>query len=103
MMIWTILAITALSNVIAVALASAHERVTQATRAALKRERMGGGLISLGLLLSLFNIALATCWTLYAFEVEDWRFAAITWIPIVLGWIVRWTRPNYGDPNKVIR
>lgn len=86
-MIWTILITTVLTNLLALAVSSANERVHQATRAAVKRERKFRGGIVAGLLFMALGWTQATCWTVYAFQVEDWRFAAIAWVPIVAAWI----------------
>lgn len=91
-MIWTILIATALINLVSLALAGANQRVHQATIAAIKREDGLRGGVTLGAVALLSGLSLATCWTVYAFQVEDWRFAAIAWIPIVTGAISRAVR-----------
>lgn len=53
--------------------------------------KLRGGLVAGGVFI-VAGLTLATCWTVYAFQVEDWRFAAIAWIPILAGWINRAVR-----------
>jgi len=90
--IWTILIATVVANLFGLALASANERVQQATRAAIKQQGGLRGGITTAVVAVLAGLTIATCWTVYAFQVDDWRFAAIAWVPVVAGWINRAVR-----------
>lgn len=83
MTIWAILILTSAMATVGLATAQANEQLYRDLRVE-RRARMGVGL---AVLFMLAAIATATLWTIYAFQVGDWRFAAIQWIPVVMAWI----------------
>lgn len=85
MIIWAILILNTLAAAIGVAFAGANDQLMRELRVE-NRARMGRGQ---AVVLSLAALAVVVLWTVYAFQVHDWRFAAITGVPFVLGWIGR--------------
>lgn len=85
MILWLILATVTLASVLSVAVVGANREVSQATRAAMKQYGVAG--CSLALIWMLSGLVIAALWTVYAYQVKDWRFAAIVWVPIVSRWI----------------
>lgn len=85
MTLWIILINSTVVSVIGLATAGVNEQIYRELRVH-RRIRYSKGLIFLLSLLSLCNVVL---WTRYAFDVGDWRFAAIAGVPFVIGWIGR--------------
>lgn len=80
-----ILATVTLASALGVALVGINREVTQATNVALRQNKISG--CSLAIIYMISGLVVAVLWTVYAFQVKDWRFAAIFWIPIVFRWI----------------
>lgn len=94
MTIWLILILTTLVSTYTAVMAGANEHVYRAARVAAKTSRQSTTLTIVNMLAA---CGIAACWTVYAFEVGDWRFAAITWVPIVTNVMLRAVMPKYGE------
>lgn len=97
MELWGVLIINTVMASIALGTANANDQLVREL-ALLKRARYNKGLMFLLSLLALTNVAL---WTRYAFVVGDWRFAAISGVPFLLGWIGRVTRRATSKQERV--
>lgn len=98
-MLWAILVLTTLASTISLATASANRDLVREMRIE-QRVRTSTGLI---VTLMLASLAVAVLWTLYAFQVGDWRFAAIQWMPIVLDWIGRAANRAKDKTQRVVQ
>ena len=49
----------------------------------------GASGLYLGCLIPIVGLTMVGLWTAYAFQVSDWRFAAIVWVPYLSGLIGR--------------
>lgn len=85
MILWLILAFVTLASALSVAVVNVNREVSRATKAAMDQHGIGG--CSLTLIWMTSGLVVAVLWTVYAYQVKDWRFAAIVWVPIVFRWI----------------
>lgn len=85
MILWLILAVVTLASVLSVAVVNINREVARVTNAAMKEHGIAG--CSLALVWMLSGLTVAVLWSVYAYQVNDWRFAAIVWVPIVSRWI----------------
>lgn len=53
------------------------------------RNRLAAGCVIVAL-----AFATGALWTVYAVQVNDWRFAAVYWVPFAMGWLGRTLRPK---------
>jgi hypothetical protein len=83
-----ILTTVTLASALGMAVVSLNREVAQATNTALRENKISG--CSLAIIYMISGLVVAVLWTVYAFQVKDWRFAAIFWIPIVFRWISRY-------------
>lgn len=93
-MIWAIVILTSLWSFAATALAGNHTQVMDATRKALKANGFSAASSSTGCFMAIVAWAIAACWVVYAFQVHDWRFAAIALIPKAAGMLLHLARPR---------
>ena len=85
MIIWMLLAMSTLSAFASIALTSANREATEAMRASMRQHGVAG--IPVGCLLAIMSFAALGLWTWYAVDVQNWRFAAIVWVPVVARWL----------------
>jgi hypothetical protein len=85
MVVTLILILVSVASVLALAVVMVNREVAQATQTAMKQHGVAG--CSLALIWMISGLAVAALWTVYAYQVRDWRFAAIVWIPIICRWI----------------
>ena len=95
LIIWLLLALTAVSQMAVVAMAGENARVMAELRV---RQRMSvrPGLTALVLLMGLAILAL---WIMYSIAVHDWRFAAITGVGVIAQYIIKFAAPR-KDANS---
>lgn len=90
MIVWLLLGMSLVMTLASVALTAANAEATAASRAAFRRYGVAGA--PLGCVIAVVALVNACLWTWYAFDVHDWRFAAIAWLPMTSRWIVSATK-----------
>lgn len=80
-----ILITVTLASVLSATLVSANREVSRATKAAMNQ--YGIARCSLTLIWMISGLGVAALWTMYAYQQQEWRYAAIIWAPIVIRWI----------------
>lgn len=85
LIVWLLLGLSVLGQVIGAAIAGQNDRLIAEVRVAHRARASTPAVV----LLALVGLANVTFWTLYAIAVHDWRFAAISAIPVVTSWIVK--------------
>jgi hypothetical protein len=101
MILWTIFAATCFVNLVALLMAGANEQyVAQVNH--IQKQKWRANVFG-SLLLALVSYSIPFLWTWYAFDVGDWRFAALAWIPKVASWVLKLVVPKYGmaEPASV--
>lgn len=82
-----ILAFVTLVSVLQVAVVAINREVSRATKAAMNQHGVAG--CSLAWIWIICGLVVAVLWSIYAYQVHDWRFAAIVWVPIVFRWVAQ--------------
>lgn len=90
MILWLLLGMSVVMTLASVALTAANAEATTASKAAFRKYGVAGA--PLGCVITVVALANACLWTWYAFDVNDWRFAAIFWLPMTSRWIVAATK-----------
>lgn len=96
MILWAILGVNLLVAMTALAFTGANDEIVRQIHALSKSNPLHISKPA-GCLFALCPLATASLWTVYAVQVDDWRFAAISWIPAgagVLRRIVTATKPT---------
>lgn len=86
LLLWLILAATTTQSAAWMATSSNNRQFMALAREHKVELRVSPGLTGFSIVMGL---VVAAGWTVYSFQVDDWRFAAISWIPIVFGVIGR--------------
>lgn len=94
MMIWAILVLTSIYTFATSALAGNYAQVGEAARLAAKRAGVSATASGVGCFTAVLNWAITACWTVYAYQIGDWRFAAIALIPKAAGILLHLARPR---------
>jgi hypothetical protein len=86
LLVWLLLAVTTLHSCVWQAISTNNRAVAALLREHRAKIRVSQSLSVFAQVLVLASMGL---WTAYAVHVEDWRFAAIAWVPYVFGVIGR--------------
>jgi hypothetical protein len=85
-----ILALVSLSSLLSLVLVTLNPKVVQASENAARQQRLYG--VKLGCFWTLLSLTSLGLWTWHSVEQQDWRYAAIMWVPFTVGWIGHWAR-----------
>jgi hypothetical protein len=80
-----ILALVTLSSALSAAMVMVNREVSHAIKSTVKQYGWAG--CSLTMVWMTSGLIVAGLWSLYAYQVHEWRFAAIIWVPIIFRWI----------------
>lgn len=80
-----ILITVTLASVLSVATVAANREVSRATKAAMQEHGIAG--CGLATIWMISGLGVAVLWTAYAYQQQEWRYAAIVWVPVVSRWI----------------
>ena len=64
--------------------------VARTAETAINQNKIHG--MSLGCLWAIMGVISGSLWTWYAVQEQDWRFAAVAWVPLILGRLGGWAR-----------
>lgn len=99
MIVWLLLICSALFGFGGYALSQRNREAVEASKQIMRTR--GTKAAPIGCLVAVVGYGTPVLWTIYAIQVHDWRFAAITWLPVAfraLGWMV-----NYNTPPERVR
>lgn len=87
MVVWLLLGAYCLASLSTLALTGRNEAASRAAAAAYRH----GGVNAwpAGCLVMVCGWSVAVMWTVYAVHVDDWRFGAIGWLPVVTNLAVK--------------
>lgn len=88
MTIWIILMLSVFSGGLSLATLNAMAEMQALGREVMRKNGLNP-MAPMGCLIALAGVVQMAAWVVYAFQVQDWRFAAISGIPFLISWVGR--------------